>query len=445
MKRIFGDFAYETARIKTCYWAEGVPDSTLTTSPLQGDQQAEVGIIGAGFTGLNAALHLAQDGISTTVVDAHFPGWGASGRNGGFCCLGGAKASSTQLTRTYGNDARRAYRQAEKDAVTHVADLLTQHHINADTHSQGETQMAHNPRAFAAFTQQAEQVQADYGLTAQIIPRAALPDHGLAGPFHGAMTIPHGFGLNPRKYLAGLLRVAHAAGARVHSHSPVTRIESSSGGYVLHLPNGRLRCRKLIIATNGYSSDDVPPWMAARYIPAQSSVLVTRPLTDDEIATSGWSSDQAAYDSRNLLHYFRLMPNRRFLFGMRGGLRATPAADAAIQRQIRREFDTMFPAWANVETPHYWSGMVCLAANLVPFCGPIPEMPGAFAGFAYHGNGVAMGSYTGTLLADLVLGKPTRLPHPAIMQTPPKRFPLGPLRRALMWPAYAVKALQDRA
>ena len=140
---------------------------------------------------------------------------------------------------------------------------------------------------------------------------------------------------------------------------------------------------------------------------------------------------------------FRLMPDRRFLFGMRGGLRSSPGTEAAIRRLIRRDFEAMFPAWAGVETPWFWSGMVCLASDLAPYCGPVEGMPGVFAGFAYHGNGVAMGSFTGALLADLVQGKTPAL-YPEVMKKPPERFPLGRFRWLLKYPAYALYGLKDR-
>ena len=147
--------------------------------------------------------------------------------------------------------------------------------------------------------------------------------------------------------------------------------------------------------------------------------------------------------TRHLLHYFRLMPDGRMLFGMRGGLRHTEATEATIRCKIRQDFDRMFPEWRHVETPHYWSGLVCLSRDLVPYAGPIPDMPGGFAGFAYHGNGVSMGSYTGSLLAALVQGKTPQTPYPAPMRHVPRRFPLGRFRRLLMRPAYLGFALKD--
>ena len=101
-----------------------------------------------------------------------------------------------------------------------------------------------------------------------------------------------------------------------------------------------------------------------------------------------------AYHTRNLLHYFRLLPDQRFLFGMRGGLFATNRSRQMIKKEIRRNFGSTFPAWYNVYIEHEWYGLLCLNRSRIPYVGPIPNMPGAFAGFGYHGNGVAMASYS---------------------------------------------------
>ena len=223
--------------------------------------------------------------------------------------------------------------------------------------------------------------------------------------------------------------------------SPVLEVVKSGSSIALKSRSGAVRCSTVIMATNGYSSETIPSDMAGLYMPAQSTILVTRPLSDDDLAAQGWHSDQMAYDSRNLLHYFRLMPDRRFLFGMRGGLRSSPGAEAAIRQKVRHDFAAMFPEWRGVDVTHMWSGMVCLSRNLMPYAGPVPDQPGMFAGFAYHGNGVAMGSFCGRALAHLALGHNPDLPEP--MTRSPGRFPLGRWRRALMPPAYAIMGLAD--
>ena len=150
-----------------------------------------------------------------------------------------------------------------------------------------------------------------------------------------------------------------------------------------------------------------------------------------------------AYDSRNLLHYFRLMPDRRFLFGMRGGLISSPAAERRARLKTRRDFERMFPAWRHIPSPNQWSGMVCLSRRRVPFVGAVPGRPGMFAGLAYHGNGVAMGSFAGRLLADLALSRKPAVPHPELLSAPMTRFPFGRLRRAVMPAAYLCFGLLD--
>jgi glycine/D-amino acid oxidase-like deaminating enzyme len=409
----------------------------------KGDLKVDVCIIGAGFTGLSAALNLAQAGTSVAVLDAQHPGWGASGRNGGFCCLGGARISDKSLVRQYGSTGASAYWKAERNAVDHVADVLDRLNIDADVHSKGETELAHQPKRLDDLKRWADTFAARHGVTPDIIEAADLGAHGMHGPFHGAATIPIGFALNPRKYLDGVLNAVAAAGAQVFQNSPALRIEPHGTGHRVRTPQGTITCTTAILATNGYSSEDLPDWMAARYMPTQSNVMVTRPITPAEQQAQGWTSTQMSYDTRNLLHYFRLMPDGRFLFGMRGGLTATPGAEDRARRAVRRDFHRMFPAWSHVEASHFWSGMVCLSYKRLPFAGEVPGHPGLFAGLAYHGNGVAMGSYTGHLLAQLVLHGSKQANIPTPMSAPLPKFPLGRARRAVLPVVYAGLMLGD--
>ena len=443
LKRIWENGAYGADPIADCWWADTVAPGDWPA--LEGDHRTEVAVIGAGFTGLNAALHLAEAGVTVSVLEAEHPYWGASGRNGGFCCLGGAKASPSTIKARFGEAEARAYAQAEIAAVDHVDGLIARLGLDVDRHSDGETLLAHRPGDYAGMCAEAEETRALYGVETALIPAEELAQAGMKGPFFGAATIPVGFALNPRKYAAGLTRAAEAAGAKVYEQSAVTGIEPlPAGGYRLRTKTGSVTAQKLVLATNGYSSDNLPEWMAGRYLPTQSSVIVTRPMSREELDAQGWTSQQMCYDTRHLLHYFRLMPDNRMLFGMRGGLRHSKATEAQIRAMIRADFEAMFPAWAHVETPHYWSGFVCITRDLLPYAGPIPDMPGAFAAFAYHGNGVSMGSYAGRLLADLVRDVTPDGPYPAPLRHVPRKFPLGRFRRLLMRPAYLRYGWLDR-
>ncbi|MDO6586221.1 FAD-binding oxidoreductase [Salipiger sp. 1_MG-2023] len=438
MKRIYEAPAYGPQG--ACWWADTVPP--MDWSALQGDASTGVAIIGGGFTGLSAALHLAQDGAEVTLLEAEHPGYGASGRNGGFCCLGGAKASARQLRGQVGAEGLRDWRQTEKAAIDTAARLIAENDIDVDRHSQGETLIAHSPRAFAKLRAEAPRIEQDYGVRPRLIEMEDMASEGMGGPFFGALHTPLGFALNPRKYHAGLARAAQAAGATLHGHSPVTALRRN-GKWQLTTPQGTLTADRVILATNGYSSEDLPDWLRARYLPVQSSVIVTEPISDRLQAAQGWTSAQMSYDSRVLLHYFRLMPDGRFLFGMRGGLTATPRASGRISQRIRSDFVAMFPQWRDVAISHEWSGLVCLMANLTPFVGEIPDHPGLYAGIGFHGNGVAMGSHTGLLLADMVLGHRPRAQLPSAMSLIPGKFPLGKYRRSLLMPAYLAASLLD--
>lgn len=440
MSRICHPFSYTDGPVEACFWNETA--SAANRPVLAGDINVDVVVIGAGFTGLSAALHLAEAGRSVAVLEANQPGWGASGRNGGFCCIGGAKMGSTRMKRQFGEAAWRDYRLGERDAVDLVAGLLERHGIDADTHSEGETLFAHRPKDFAGFEEEARELRNLYGVQAEVFDTEEMKRKGMNGPFHGGMTSPIGFALNPLKYALGLAEAAESAGAQIFGGTAVQKIEGQDGDFKVSTSGGVAKAKKVIIATNGYSSETVPNWMRGRYFPAQSSVIVTRPLSDEELAAQGWTSTQMSYDSRNILHYFRLMPNGQFLFGMRGGLATNPRVHYAIRKNIRSDFEAMFPAWANVETPWYWSGFVCYSANMTPFASEVPGTPGMFAGFAYHGNGVAMGSYCGALLAQQITGEGD-LRHPKVIADTPGRFPGGRFRRLALWPAYLAYGLKD--
>jgi len=441
MTRIYPDFAYGDGPRTNCWWNETctAPDRPA----LVGDHRCDVAIIGGGFTGISAALHLAEAGVSATVLESRYVGWGASGRNGGFCCLGGGMLDSAALDRAFGQQGRADWHGAEVAAVGLVEELIERFGLQVDRHSNGETLFAHRPRHYEAMKVAGEYYTHNYGVKVDLTGPQDLQEAGMNAGYHGALTIPIGFGLNPRKYLVGLAASAEDAGATLYHDSPVTSVVRAAHGFSVATPTGTVTANKVIVATNGYSSEGLPPWLAARYMPTQSSIIVTRPLTQAELTAQNWTSRQASYDTRHLLHYFRLMPDNRMLFGVRGGLMATPGSEVRAMKRARADFDRMFPAWRHVETPHSWSGMVCIARDRMPFVGEVPDEPGMFASLCYHGNGVAMASYSGALLADLVQGKTPQRIYPEAVQRPLAKFELGRYRRAIMPFAYAGFAISD--
>ncbi|KEJ90564.1 NAD(P)/FAD-dependent oxidoreductase [Sulfitobacter donghicola] len=441
MRRLFNEYAYGEGPRETCWWDETCDIRAMPTLGSSGS--TDVAIIGAGFTGLTAALHLARAGINVTVLEAKTIGWGASGRNGGFCCLGGSMASDQALDRRFGRSGRIEMRRTELAAVEFVDDIITQNQWNVDRHSKGETVLAHRQKHMDGLKHHAQTVAENYGVPSYLHGASDLAELGMAGPFYGGMTVEAGFALNPRKYLSELAGAAISAGAKIFESSTVAKLEKLPNGWSLGVNGFALHADRVIIGTNGYSSEDVPRWLAGRYMPSQSNVIVTRPLTEAEVGESGWTTDQMSFDTRNLLHYFRLLPDRRMLFGMRGGLKTGAKAEDRMRSRIRKDFGQMFPAFREIPAQHAWSGMVCLSRSLLPFVGAVPQCEGLFAGMCYHGNGIAMGSYSGALLAQLAQHKKPDAIYPKAMQEPLPKFELGRWRRAMMPIAYAALGLAD--
>ncbi|MDJ0931336.1 FAD-binding oxidoreductase [Breoghania sp.] len=430
------------------YWHTTVelePDLALA---LEGDQRAEFAVVGGGFTGLNAALQLATEhGADVALLEAGNIGWGASGRNGGFCCVGGSKRSLSDLVRHFGHKETFRFLDCQMRAIDHVRNFLDTHHIDANTHSDGELSLAHRKKAMHGLEADAAQLRKALGIDVTLHSKDELEKMGVAGPeFFGGATLNRGFALNPLKYTLGLTKAAKTAGARIHARSSVIRIDRKEGGWCLETAQGRLHARRLIMVTNSYLEEDLPgaPFSAlkGRLLPVLSSVLVTRPLTAEEMAAQGWTSHQMSYDTRRLLNYFRLMPDGRFLFGMRGGMNTTPRDDMEMGQDIMLDFFRIFPTWSDVEVPHIWSGFVCMASDLNPV-GPLDGAPDAYTALAYHGNEVAMGSLCGVAVADMAAGAVTSSDLPVVLRGPLKRFPIPRLRKTYLKVAYRWYGLRD--
>lgn len=442
MKQIYEPLAYSDRPIRDRYWDSTV-DTPLPEYQVQaGEISCEYAVIGGGYTGLSAALTLAEAGADVVLLDAKKPAWGASGRNGGLVAVGSTKMDDDSIVKKYGADDARVFFDAERASVDLVEEYLQRFNLDVDRHSKGYTYVAHREEAVAGLKQYGQQYNKRYGLAYEFVPKEEMANHGLNSPdFCAAVHLPIGFALNPMKFVLGLTQQANDVGVRMFSHSAVTQI-TQDNGHLLHTEKGQVRAKKLLIASNGYSSDDLPGAFAGRYLPVQSNILVTRPLSDSEIKAQGWWSEQMVCDSRTLLHYFRLLPDKRMLLGLRGSVRVTEANIAATEAKARADFERMFPEWRYVETEYFWSGLICMTRNMVPFSGAVPGLDNAWAAMGYHGGGVSMAPYAGALIADMALGR-SRLPHPDLMKQPMRRFELGPWRRASLPMAFSWYNIKD--
>lgn len=426
------------------YWEASV-EQPRTDRQLMGNALFDVAVVGAGYAGLSAALKLAQSGVSVCVLEAEHVGFGASGRNGGFCCLGGTTLDHHQLIRKYGLDEARRFLAYQVAGINLVAQRLDAWGVDADCHSKGEIYLAHRRRDVATLKSEAGFLKENFGMNARLLSKEQLREEGYGGAgFHGGMLVPYGFALNPMKYVLALAGEVRRAGGSIFGKSPVSSLTRDGERWRVETEHGYVRARKVVLAGNGYARENAPKWLYGRTLPAMSSIQVTRPLSDAELADQGWTSETMAADTRILLHYFRLLPDRRFLFGTRGGIFDTDTALTTMQKRARSDFETMFPAWTDVETEYSWHGNVCLARRLTPFVGVVPGMEGVYAALGWHGSGIAMASISGEKLAGLITGALKQADMPAPLQQPLKKFPLPLLRKFYLQGAYWFYGWKDR-
>ncbi len=442
--RLFDDSQYDWSKPVESYWEASRPPGSAVDAPaLSGDAVADVAIIGGGYCGLSAAYHLAREGIDARVLEAGHIGWGASGRAGGFCCVGASFLGPGELRAVYGEDETIAFYRALADAVRTAERLIADEAIDVEAQGDGVWTFAHKKGRLKELESHVA-VAERAGFAAEVVPVEAFAARAFAcSEQFGALHEKIGFGLNPLAYCQGLARAAQRRGASLYARSRVLQWERGSGGHRLVTAAGSLRARRAIVAGNGYLPEELAPELHGRTLPIISNIVTTRPLTADELAAQGWRTHSPASNTRAHLSYLRLLPDNRLLFGGRGDTTGRPADGAAMRALLERRLRALFPAWRHVEITHSWRGFIAATARLTPALGALPDDPSISYAFGCHGNGIAFMTWAGRMLAETITGREPSIPAP--MRGLPPRFPLPATRtwqlRALIAGAYVQDAL----
>jgi len=435
-KRLYDESLYRFDQAQPSYWEETAGETRLVGRPLSSHERCEVAIIGGGFTGLSAALHLARDfAIDVRVLEAGHIGWGASGRNGGFCSIGGAKMSAGAQIRRFGVDETRRYYQSQVDAIELVRSLGQDEGIDFQLQGDAEMTVANSPRAFRAPESERDLHHRVLGLDATLLSREAFLEQGYASPEQfGALKLKPTFGLHPMRYVLGLARAAERRGAVLHPRTCVDEWHKDGQDHVLETAGGSLRARHVIVACNGFMPEHLHETLYGRPLPLQSNIVVTRPMTSSELDAHAWRTPCPSIEARHMYVYFRMLPGGRLMLGGRGDCSGAPQSAERVFDELQRRIATIWPHWREVAITHRWRGLVCFTFGLRPSIGKFPDDATVMFGFGYHGNGVNTATWTGRELAYWLAGSnasdntaPQHLP--ALVRGLRPRFPVPGLRR----------------
>lgn len=425
------------------YWAATAGPEVGNTPAIAGDMDVDIAIIGGGYTGLSTAYHLAKcHGAAAHVLEANRIGWGCSGRNGGFCSIGVGKSGPADWIRRWDLDEARNILNQSRDAVRLVAGIIKDEGIDAEATPEGALELAHKPNRVKGIVTDAKFTQNLFGVESRALTKAELEAQYLVSrEAHGAVLHGEGFALHAMKYARGLARAAQKHGAQLHAASPVSGWTRDGKRHLLKTPGGIVRAKQVVVAGNGYTGDHLHRAVDGRLLPVLSNIIVTRPLSDAERQSVNWRTHLKIWDSRNLLFYYRLLPDMRVLFGARGGIENTPESRAERKAWLEHRFREMFPPLAKAETEYFWNGWVCATYDKSPHVNSIEDGTVHYA-LGYVGNGVALSNYCGLLLANRLTGKTETTPSKLLAQPLP-RFPFPIFRRLYQRAVYRLYEFQD--
>lgn len=383
--------------------------------PLTGPGETDVAIVGGGFTGLSSALHLAERGVSATVLEAEDVGWGASGRNGGQVNPGW-KVLPDDLRARLGEPAASDLLAMLDEATSLVFSLIERHAIDCDAVHTGYIQGAVGRRGEQYARDWAAQ-WGQLGAPVRMLDKAEVS--GLVGTefYDCGVLDERGGNVQPLSYVRGLARAAIAAGATVHNASPALSVEPDGAGWCVKTAGGEIRARHVVFGTNGYT-DSLWPDLARNVVPVKSVIVATQPLGDNTAATL-LQQRRHVSETLRIQAYYRLDRDNRLVFGGRGGTFEAP--EHFDGEGLKRRAVEMFAQLGEPDWQYCWGGFVAMTPDYTPKLLKLAD--GVWAGLGYNGRGVAMATLLGKQLAHCVSGEQTAMP-----MTESRPIPLHRLR-----------------
>ncbi|MET0612110.1 MAG: FAD-binding oxidoreductase [Pseudomonas caspiana] len=381
-------------------WAATAQSSPALQS-LEGDRQCDVVIIGAGYTGLSAAHHIALSGREPLIVEANTLAWGASGRNGGVVSPKFRVGFPTLMERFGRDTALHMYRTgyAAVDSLVEMVDSLGL--SGAQLHMGGHIAAAHNVHALGGLESTANWIKRETGGTSSLMISAEQVREATGSKiFAGGLLTPKAGGIHPLNYARGIAKSLTERGVKLYINSPANQVRHEAGRVIVMTPQGRVSARQVIYATNGYSDQtQATDTLHRRLIPFRSAIIATEPLPADVLAQI-MPGGQVCGDTKRMLRWFRVVGDR-LIFGGRGAFGKNDSESAF--RTLQRSMGEVFPVLRDHQIDFRWSGLVAMTLDYLPHAGQLDER--SFYAIGYNGGGVAMSTYMGGQLAKMTAGE----------------------------------------
>jgi len=383
----------------TPYWLDTSPRGPDRSSTQVGGN-VDVAVVGAGLTGLSAALHLARKGANVAVFERDTVAFGASGRNGGMATTGLSIGFRDAIAR-YGFPTASALFLAYNDAIDSIEKLVGEEGIDCDFARTGKMNLAAKPGHYDGLRKTHEVLAERLGYETQMVPKSGMRSELGSDRYHGAMVDPRGAGLHVGKFTRGLAESAARLGVQIHEKASVDQVNRLDGTrHEIVTPRGRVTADQVLVATSGYTGRPFR-WMQLRIAPVGSFIIVTEPLGKD-VCDQLLPNRRVASDSKNLLYYFRITPDHRLLFGGRARFAmSSPESDAKSGRILQKAMVSVFPQLAEARVDYCWGGLVDMSMDRMVHAG---EHDGLYYSLGYSGHGVQMATYMGKQMAAYMNG-----------------------------------------
>jgi gamma-glutamylputrescine oxidase len=399
---------------------------------LKGEVNADVCVIGAGYTGLSAALELAQAGYKVVVLESENIGYGASGRNGGQVCTGfssGQQKIASQLGR---DDARRCFALAEESKAL-LKQRVADHKIECDL-TWGYMHVVPKPHQVDELKAWRDEYAALGVSGISLLEKPALEKKLGSTIYHGALRESEAGHLHPLNYCLGLARAAIKAGAVIYENSRVTDIDAGSNPSAT-TAQGKVKARFMVIAGNAYLGRTVKS-LYGRVMPVASYIIATEPLGENR-AKSLIADNEAVANTNFIVDYYRRSKDHRMLFGGRASY--STVEPPSLAAYMRPRMTHVFPQLQDVKIDFAWGGYIAITSNRIPDCGRIS--PTVYYAHGYSGQGVALSGLYGKLMAEAIRGTAERFDLLAKIKHLP--FPGGPIRMPILVAAMMYYRIRD--